>query len=43
MTRYEEFQRWFGGVFGDDKLLPCTANGVFENVGIRVWGARTLS
>lgn len=42
VTSYEEFQRWFGGVFGDDKLLPYAANGFFENGGKRLYVCRVV-
>ena len=35
VTSYKDYQRWFGGVFGDDKFLPYAVNGFFENGGKR--------
>lgn len=42
VTSYKEFQRWFGGVFGDDKYLPYAVSGFFENGGSRLYIARVV-
>lgn len=43
VTSYKEFQRWFGGVFGDSKFLPYAVNGFFENGGTRLYIARVVN
>ena len=40
VTSYNDYQRWFGDVFGDSKFLPYAANGFFENGGKRVYICR---
>ncbi len=40
VTSYKEYQRWFGGVFGDDKFMPYAVNGFFENGGKRLYVCR---
>jgi phage tail sheath protein FI len=40
VTSYKDFQRWFGGVFGDGKFLPYAVNGFFENGGKRLYLCR---
>jgi phage tail sheath protein FI len=40
VTSYKEYQRWFGGVFGDDKYLPYAVSGFFENGGKRLFACR---
>ena len=35
VTSYKDYQRWFGGVFGDTKFMPYAVNGFFENGGKR--------
>ena len=42
VTSYKEFQRWFGGVFGDDKYLPYAVTGFFENGGRRLFVCRIV-
>jgi phage tail sheath protein FI len=42
VTSYKEFQRWFGGVFGDSKFLPYAVNGFFENGGRRLFVGRIV-
>src|SRR6478752_3398855 len=42
VTSYKEYQRWFGGVFGQDKFLPYAVNGFFENAGKRVYICRIV-
>lgn len=42
VTSYKEFQRWFGGVFGDDKYLPYAVAGFFENGGRRLFVCRVV-
>ena len=40
VTSYKEYQRWFGGVFGDGKFMPYAVNGFFENGGKRLYVCR---
>lgn len=40
VTSYKDYQRWFGGVFGDDKFMPYAVNGFFENGGKRLYVCR---
>ena len=42
VTSYKEFQRWFGGVFGDAKFMPYVASGFFENGGKRLYVCRIV-
>ena len=42
VTSFKEYQRWFGGIFGDDKFLPYAANGFFENGGKRLYVCRLV-
>jgi phage tail sheath protein FI len=42
VTSYKEFQRWFGGVFGDSKFVPYAVNGFFENGGRRLFVGRII-
>src|SRR5260370_22273573 len=42
VTSYKEYQRWFGGVFGQDKFLPYGVSGFFENGGKRVYICRLV-
>jgi uncharacterized protein len=42
VTSYTEYVRWFGDVFADDKFLPFTVNGFFENGGKRAFIARVV-
>jgi phage tail sheath protein FI len=40
ITSYKDYQRWFGGVFGDAKFMPYSVNGFFENGGKRLYVCR---
>lgn len=40
VTSYKEYQRWFGGTFGDSKFMPYAASGFFENGGKRLYVCR---
>ena len=40
VTSYKDYQRWFGGVFGDTKFMPYAVNGFFENGGKRLYVCR---
>lgn len=42
VTSYKEYQRWFGGTFGDSKFLPYAVSGFFENGGKRLYVARIV-
>ena len=42
VTSYKDYQRWFGDVFGDQKFLPSSANGFFENGGKRAFVCRLV-
>lgn len=42
VTSYKDYQRWFGGVFGDDKFLPYAVSGFFENGGKRLFVCRLV-
>src|SRR6266700_385266 len=42
VTSYKEYQRWFGGVFGQNKFLPYAVSGCFENGGKRVYICRLV-
>ena len=42
VTSYKEYQRWFGGTFGDSKFMPYTASGFFENGGKRLYVCRIV-
>ena len=42
VTSYKEYQRWFGGTFGDAKFMPYAANGFFENGGKRLYVCRIV-
>lgn len=42
VTSYKEYQRWFGGVFGDSKFMPYCASGFFENGGKRLYVCRIV-
>ncbi|MGH8189141.1 MAG: phage tail sheath subtilisin-like domain-containing protein, partial [Steroidobacteraceae bacterium] len=39
-TSYNDYKRWFGSVFGDDKYMPYAVNGFFENGGKRLYVCR---
>ena len=40
VTSYEDYMRWFGGVFGMDKFMPYAVKGFFENGGTRLYICR---
>jgi phage tail sheath protein FI len=40
VTSYKDYQRWFGGVFGDTNFMPYAVNGFFENGGKRMYVCR---
>src|SRR4051794_39182308 len=40
ITSYEDYVRWFGGVFGDTKFVPFAVSGFFENGGKRLYMCR---
>jgi len=40
VTSYKDYQRWFGGVFGESKFMPYAVNGFFENGGKRMYVCR---
>jgi phage tail sheath protein FI len=40
VTSFKDYQRWFGGVFGDTKFMPYAVTGFFENGGKRVYVCR---
>jgi phage tail sheath protein FI len=40
VTSYKDYQRWFGGVFGDTKFMPYAVTGFFENGGKRLYVCR---
>lgn len=42
VTSYKEYQRWFGGTFGDGKFMPYVVNGFFENGGKRLYVCRLV-
>jgi phage tail sheath protein FI len=42
VTSYKEYQRWFGGTFGDGKFMPYAASGFFENGGKRLYVCRIV-
>lgn len=42
VTSYKDYQRWFGGVFGDAKFMPYTVSGFFENGGKRLYISRLV-
>jgi Bacteriophage tail sheath protein len=42
VTSYKDYQRWFGGVFGDDKFMPYAVSGFFENGGKRMFVCRLV-
>lgn len=42
VTSYKEYQRWFGDVFDDNKFLPFTVNGFFENGGTDLYVCRIV-
>src|SRR4051812_27100067 len=42
VTSYNEYRRWFGGVFGPNKYLPYAVNGFFDNGGKRAYICRIV-
>ena len=40
VTSYQDYQRWFGGIFDKDCYLPNAASGFFENGGARLYVSR---
>jgi phage tail sheath protein FI len=40
VTSYNEYRRWFGGVFGQDKFMPYAVSGFFDNGGKRLFVCR---
>jgi hypothetical protein len=42
VTSYKEYQRWFGGTFGDAKFIPYAVSGFFENGGKRLYISRLV-
>src|SRR5688572_27398786 len=42
VTGYNEYQRWFGGVFHRDKFMPQAVSGFFENGGKRAFICRIV-
>jgi phage tail sheath protein FI len=42
VTSFKEYQRWFGGIFGDNNYLPYAVNGFFENGGKRLYVCRLV-
>ncbi|MEV4777566.1 phage tail sheath family protein [Burkholderia sp. LMU1-1-1.1] len=42
VTSYKEYQRWYGGTFGDSKFMPYTVSGFFENGGKRLYVCRIV-
>lgn len=42
VTSYKEYQRWFGGVFDDNKFLPFAVSGFFENGGTELYVCRIV-
>ncbi|MET0918097.1 MAG: phage tail sheath family protein [Burkholderiales bacterium] len=42
VTSYQEYQRWFGGIFGSDKFMPYSVDGFFENGGARLYICRLV-
>ena len=40
VTSYNEYKRWFGGVFADGRYMPHAVSGFFENGGRRLYVCR---
>jgi phage tail sheath protein FI len=40
VTSYNDYRRWFGGVFGQGKFMPYAISGFFDNGGKRVFVCR---
>ena len=43
MTSYNDYKRWFGGVFATEKYMPYAVSGFFENGGKRVFISRIVA
>src|SRR5215467_14113940 len=43
LTSYNDYRRWFGGVFAEGRYMPYAANGFFENGGKRLYACRIVS
>ena len=43
ITSYQEYKRWFGGVFGDTKFLPYAVSGFFDNGGDSMYVCRVAN
>lgn len=43
ITSYAEYERWFGGVFGEMKFMPYAVRGFFENGGKRLYVCRVTN
>jgi len=42
VTSCKEYERWFGGSFGESKFLPSAVRGFFENSGQRLYVCRLV-
>jgi len=42
ITSFNEYRRYFGGVFGDDKYMPYALSGFFDNGGRRAYVCRIV-
>jgi len=42
VTSYNEYRRWFGGVFQTGRYVPHAVNGFFENGGRRLYACRIV-
>src|ERR1043165_9852009 len=42
VTSYNEYRRWFGGVFSSTKYMPYAVSGFFDNGGKRAFIARIV-
>lgn len=42
VTSYKEYQRWFGGTFGEARFMPYAVSGFFENGGKRLYISRIV-
>jgi phage tail sheath protein FI len=43
VTSYNDYKRWFGGVFNPNKYMPYAVSGFFENGGKRVFISRIVA
>lgn len=43
VTSYNDYKRWFGGVFGASKYMPYAVSGFFENGGRRAFISRIVA